>query len=593
MEPEVYYKNEISLLISCRQRMTGKSNILVACKVIFFCCIIASICYIAWSGVIFAGILLSIISVKLYIGVLSVDAIIYKKVKCLQSQIQVLENEVAFFHNDYSPFDDGAEFIDPHHQYSYDLDVFGISSLFNRINRTITYKGKITLAQKLTNLPADMDIIHERQEAIKELAGLSQWRIKFIANEHVGDELDRLSEMIAKGKRNALPLKGIIPHMIVGLTIMSLLAWIAGLVSPIVFCSLIMVQYILSFSSARHTNWAMRVTNNLYKECGRYICILRDIEAAEFKSDLLNRHKQKLFDESTGSIKAFARLSKILNLYEQRGNALMYIVLNGLVMYDIFVSRMFFKWIERYAEHMPGWTDAIAEIDALVSLGTYAFNHPANHYAEILADSSDTIIEAVDVVHPFLVNGVGVANSFVLKRNDIAIVTGANMAGKSTFLRTIGVSFVLAANGVPVCASKFSFVPVSLFSSMRTTDNLSKDTSYFQAELSRLNQMFEYVESRDFTLIILDEILKGTNSQDKLNGSMLVLEELSKHPVSGIVATHDLGITRLEEKHPGMFRNYCFEIELSDEMRYSYKIGRGVARNMNASHLIEIMLGKI
>ena len=105
--------------------------------------------------------------------------------------------------------------------------------------------------------------------------------------------------------------------------------------------------------------------------------------------------------------------------------------------------------------------------------------------------------------------------------------------------------------------------------------------------------MFEYVESRDFTLIILDEILKGTNSQDKLNGSMLVLEELSKHPVSGIVATHDLGITKLEEKHPGMFRNYCFEIDLSDEMRYSYKIGRGVARNMNASHLIEIMLGKI
>ena len=166
MEPEVYYKNEMSLLISCRQRMTGKSNILVACKVIFFCCIIASICYIAWSGVIFAGILLSIISVMLYIGVLSVDAIIYKKVKCLQSQIQVLENEVAFFHNDYSPFDDGAEFIDPHHQYSYDLDIFGTSSLFNRINRTITYKGKITLSQKLTNLPTDMDVIYERQEAI-------------------------------------------------------------------------------------------------------------------------------------------------------------------------------------------------------------------------------------------------------------------------------------------------------------------------------------------------------------------------------------------------------------------------------------------
>ena len=167
------------------------------------------------------------------------------------------------------------------------------------------------------------------------------------------------------------------------------------------------------------------------------------------------------------------------------------------------------------------------------------------------------------------------------------------MAGKSTFLRTIGVSFILAANGAAVCARRFAFVPVSLFSSMRTADNLSKDTSYFQAELSRLRLMLEHVKSHTYTLVILDEILKGTNSSDKLKGSLLILEELSRHEVSGIIATHDLGITDLENRYPDKFLNYCFEIGLSDTIRFSYKISRGVAHNMNASHLIEIMLDKI
>ena len=263
------------------------------------------------------------------------------------------------------------------------------------------------------------------------------------------------------------------------------------------------------------------------------------------------------------------------------------------VMYDVLVSRMFFRWIEKYGRSITGWTSCIAEIDALASLGTYAFNNPGNTYAEVLGDSSETIIEAEALIHPFLAGGTGVPNSFRLGRQNIAIVTGANMAGKSTFLRSIGVNYILAANGAPVCARRFSFVPVSLFSSMRTTDNLAEGTSYFQTELLRLKQMLEHVRTHPYTLVILDEILKGTNSADKLKGSMLVLNELSRQQISGIVATHDLGITELEKSSPDRFTNYCFEIELSGEIRYSYKIRKGVARNMNASYLIEKMLDTI
>jgi hypothetical protein len=591
--PEQFYKDEIASLTSKEKALQRKSNIYVACKLILFCCIIASIWYTVGNKGNVPGFISIAISVILYVAALKADAILNRKIRDLQSRRKVCENELSYFRNDFSPFEDGTEFIDPHHKYSYDLDVFGPESLFNRINRTVTLKGKEMLARKLTDLPSDTDIIHKRQEAVKELAALPQWRIKFHSNRHIGKELDRLADVIAKPIQGNLFMKDPVPQILSIVTVLSLAGWLTGFVSPIVFCSLFVLQHLITFFSGRRTDRMIQFTDSLYKECRRYTDILKDIETAGFKSELLIKSRQCLFDDGTGSLKAFDHLSRILNLYDQRGNFLLYLLFNGTIMYDIMVSKMFFKWISKYGSHITGWTDSIAEIDALASFGTYVFNNPDNTYGEILAASSGTIIETSDIVHPFLSGRNGVPNSFTLKRDNLAIVTGANMAGKSTFLRTIGVSFILATNGAAVCARKFAFVPVSLFSSMRTADNLSKDTSYFQAELSRLRLMLEYVKSHTYTLVILDEILKGTNSSDKLKGSMIILEELSRHEVSGIIATHDLGITDLENRYPDKFLNYCFEIELSDTIRFSYKISRGVARNMNASHLIEIMLDKI
>lgn len=544
--PEQFYKDEISSLTSQEQALSRKSNIYVAGKLLFFGCIIASVWYTIGNKGNVPGYISIAVTVVLYIAALKADAVLNKKIRCLQSKKKVCENELSYFRNDFSPFEDGTEFIDLHHEYSYDLDIFGPESLFNRINRTVTLKGKEMLAGKLTDLPSDTDIIHKRQEAVKELAALPQWRIKFHSNRHIGKELDRLADVIAKPIQGNLFMKDPVPQVLSIVTVLSLAGWIAGFVSPIVFCSLFVLQHLVTFFSGRRTARMIQFTYSLYKECRRYTDILKDIETAGFRSELLIKSRQSLFDDGTGSLKAFDRLSRILNLYDQRGNFLFYILFNGTIMYDITVSKLLFRWISKYGTYISGWADSIAEIDALTSFGTYVFNNPDNTYGEILAASSGTIIEASDIVHPFLSGRNGIPNSFTLKRDNIAIVTGANMAGKSTFLRTIGVSFILAANGAAVCARRFAFVPVSLFSSMRTADNLSKDTSYFQAELSRLRLMLEYVKSHTYTLVILDEILKGTNSGDKLKGSLLILEEVSRHDVSGIIATHDLGITDLE-----------------------------------------------
>ena len=502
--PKQFYKDEISSLTSQEQALQRKSNIYVACKLILFCCIIASIWYTVENKGNVPGFISIAISVILYVVTLKADTILNRKIRDLQSRRKVCENELSYFHNDFSPFEDGTEFVDQHHEYSYDLDVFGPDSLFNRINRTVTLKGKENLAGKLTDLPSNTDIILKRQEAIKELAALPQWRIKFLSNRHIGKDLDRLADAIGKPLQESLFMKDPVPQILSIITVLSLAGWIAGFVSPIIFCALFMLQHFIVFFSGKRTGRMMHITDSLYKECSRYMDILKDIQTADFKSELLSKSRQSLFDDGTGSLKALGHLSQILNLYDMRGNFLLYLLLNGTIMYDIMVSKMFFKWISRYGSHITGWIDSIAEIDALASFGTYVFNNPDNTYGEILAVSSGTIIEASDIVHPFLSGRNGVPNSFTLKRDNLAIVTGANMAGKSTFLRTIGVSFILAANGATVCARRYAFVPVSLFSSMRTTDNLSKDTSYFQAELSRLRLMLEYVKSHTYTLVILD-----------------------------------------------------------------------------------------
>ena len=181
-------------------------------------------------------------------------------------------------------------------------------------------------------------------------------------------------------------------------------------------------------------------------------------------------------------------------------------------------------------------------------------------------------------------------NDFTINDGEYYIITGANMAGKSTFLRSVGVNYVLAMNGMPVFADSLRVTVFNLFTSMRTSDDLSRGISYFNAELLRLRQLLDSCRQARRTLIILDEILKGTNSLDKLNGSRLFLQAVAKLPVTGIIATHDLELSKMEDDDPGRFHNWCFEIELADNITYTYKITRGVARNQNATFLLKGIL---
>ena len=259
-------------------------------------------------------------------------------------------------------------------------------------------------------------------------------------------------------------------------------------------------------------------------------------------------------------------------------------------MIDITIVRLFQQWQRTYEERTDEWIETLNLFDTLVSMGNYKLNENKAVQAEVVAENK-VVFNAKALYHPFL-GEHAVANDFDIQDREYYIVTGANMAGKSTFLRSLGVNYLLAMNGLPVFAKQLKVSVFHLFTSMRTTDDLTHGISYFNAELLRLDQLLGSLRESTPNLIILDEILKGTNSLDKLNGSRLFLQHIASRNVTGVIATHDLELSKMEDEEPKRFHNYCFEIELGEQITYSYKISKGVARNQNATFLLQGILDK-
>jgi len=270
-------------------------------------------------------------------------------------------------------------------------------------------------------------------------------------------------------------------------------------------------------------------------------------------------------------------------------NIIAAVVLNGLFLFNLHLLAAVEKWKARYGNDIPRWFAIMGEFDALSSLANFACNNPQYIYPEEAKD--DYLMDAADLGHPLIPISECVTNSITISGwNQFCIITGANMSGKSTFLRTVGTNYILAMIGAPVFASKFRFFPIRLHSSIRTSDSLSRKESFFYAELKRLKGIISELESGQRTFILLDEILKGTNSKDKQAGSIALLEQLIKYESVGLIATHDLILGDLIKSYPKNISNLCFEIQIvNDEMSIDYKLQDGVCQNLNATFLMKKM----
>jgi hypothetical protein len=545
----------------------------------------------------------------------------------------VYENELKYLSGDFTPFDDGRRYADAAHPFAYDMDIFGAQSLFHRINRTVTSGGSDRLAAMLSVLPQNREDaenggfieekgseekqsevvkrlcgeIERQREAVDALAGMEPLRTEFISR-GIRGHIDTASVKSALRTVKTMKMPGF-AHSIVALG----LSWasIAGFFASVLLCIFTSIPsglavlwgtanlFIALMLCAGPLKKIGSSAGRLHKELRAYgelvKIIVRHSDSPDIATASPAAGPSSVLTAITAdlhhSIGAFDDLRRILDGLDRRGNVLGLIFFDALFLSDIFLVRRFSRWQEAYTGSIDRWIDEVSMTDALVSMATFRYNEPSAGRAEIV-DSIELTYEARDLWHPFL-GARAVRNDFTIDGTHYYIVTGANMAGKSTFLRSLGVNYILAMNGMPVFAESFRVSLFSLFSSMRTSDDLAHGISYFNAELLRLRQLIDHCRGHRHTLIILDEILKGTNSLDKLNGSRMFLEAISHLPVSGVIATHDLELSHMADDETGRFHNFCFEIRLSDEITYTYKITPGVARNQNATHLLKGILADV
>lgn len=530
-----------------------------------------------------------------FIGLMVYHNKLFGKRHSIEILIELNQNELKGLDNDYSAFDGADEEKDPSHSFSLDLDLFGDHSLFQAMNRTVTGRGRQKLIRWMKQ-PADKkEEILYRQEAVRELSSGPEMFQHFYmtGKQNKGQSDDGKSASLPNETDDRLQspvwkfLIWLVPSVWVILLVSVYFHLLPESSLGIYFALALLITYWNSKGIQKSWHEADRL-DHLFSS---YAHLISYVEACQFRSDRL-RQLQKAFFEPPGSAsEALKELSGHIGALNQRFSA-MGTCLNILTMRDTRHAIALERWKRRHGKEMLRWLDALAELDAYFSLGQFAFNHPDYTYPSI-ADSYFSM-KGEALGHPLLGRNTCVRNGIDMPRSPyFLIITGANMAGKSTYLRTVGCNHLLACMGLPACAKQLSVYPAHLVTSLRTSDSLASNESYFFAELKRIKMIIDRMGQGEELFIILDEILKGTNSVDKQKGSMELLKRFVRDGACGIIATHDLILGSLESEFPGEVKNYCFEADIvDDELSFSYKLREGIARNMNASFLIHKLLDR-
>jgi MutS domain V len=557
----------------------------------FFCS--AAAFWQAWkhenNGLVFLGSALLIVFVILT----EVDRRLGVKIRRLNGLIQINELEIKALNGDFSNFDPGLEYLDPTHAYSYDLDVFGPDSIFQALNRSASVYGKNRLAQYFSDAHAFADQLAERQEAVRELSENCDFRqelqvVFYEKTSHAKDRTTLGNWLDAEETLLKAPWVRVVAYALPALTTALTGLWALGLFPfPAV---LVVLQLLIVGIFNRRIMQNHAALSRQADVLQGYADALALLEKTPFKSPLLRRLQTQL--EGPDTLKASAVLRKltvILNRLDSNLNVFAAIVLNGFLMMNLHLLLALARWKKQYKSTVLRWFDALGEADALCSIGNFASNNPTYTFPEAARDTFRWT--AQNLGHPMIPAPERVLNGLDIRGwNQFRIITGANMSGKSTFLRTVGVNHLLAMMGAPVCAERLIFSPLEIHSSIRTSDSLAKHESYFYAELKRLKSIIDELRAGRQKLILLDEILKGTNSGDKQSGSIALIKQLLRYRSTGLFATHDLALGDLEKTYPDNVKNLCFEIEIRNAtLHIDYRLRTGVCKNLNATFLMKEM----
>ncbi|WOD44842.1 MutS-related protein [Hwangdonia lutea] len=583
--PLAYYNNHLKIYKAKADKLYKRMTTLSLLRVIVFLSTGFGV-YLSF-GFWQLAVLILIIGIAIFAFLLSKHTDVKAQRNFNNALVSINEEELKIATGDFHSRNEGLQFQNPNHFYSLDIDLFGRGSFFQFINRTTINEGTKKLAEAL--LANDTDNIVLRQTAIKELSRKPKWRQQYSATSSLVSV-----ETPAKDIINWLQhYKPFLPKMMRWFPLVFSLLSIAiftlalfNLIDMVFIGYWLLIGLGITGIYVKKTNILSSNTDKVKDTFRQYASLLNRIENEDFTSELLKEKQQKIQSDTKKASAIFNELSKSLDALDNRNNLISAILGNGLFLSDIKNSYRIEQWIKQYADKVEDWFEVVSFFDAYNSLGGFAYNHPEFVFPEI--NTSQTVIKAEELGHPLLNKNKRVDSNLSIENEQFFIVTGANMAGKSTFLRTVSLHIVMANVGLPVCAKSSSYSPVKLITSMRTSDSLTDDSSYFFSELTRLKYIVDAIKTEPY-FIVLDEILKGTNSTDKAIGSKKFVEKLVASNATGIIATHDLSLCEIEKELDDV-KNYYFDAKIiNDELHFDYTLKQGICQNMNASFLLKKM----
>lgn len=530
-----------------------------------------------------------VLGIAVFLYLVSSDVTNQQKIKHTKKIIEIGEEEQAVMQHDFHDRDGGEYLMPESHAYAADMDLFGYASLYQYINRCNSEQAQQQLAQHLLHTgPAD-EII-SRQEAVRELAPKAAWRQHFQA---LGSETSitlRTEQLIMHWLKQpqhhftSSHLRYLVP-LYTATTLTTLVLAIIGWIPVGIFSFLFIVFFSFSTLLSRSAMQAYTDLNGIVRETDTLYQVIRCIETETFHAPLLQQLQLQPGTETAWQ--ELKRLKEILNRFDLRLNVLVFIFVNSFLLWDVRQMMQLNSWRRKNKENVHLWFRMISGFEVLNSLATLHFNQPSWAFPDIIPRHFTLRGKAIG--HPLLNKTERVTSDFeTTGTGKVAVVTGSNMAGKSTFLRSLGTNIVLAQMGAPVCAASFAVSPVQLMSSMRIADNLAENTSTFYAELKKLKHILEAVNRKEPVFILLDEILRGTNSLDRHTGSMAFVRQLIRKEAVAVIATHDLVIGKLEEEYPASVQNFHFDVQVAgEELYFDYKLKNGICTSLNASLLMK------
>jgi hypothetical protein len=479
------------------------------------------------------------------------------------------------------------------HPFSDDLDLFGVKSVYSLLNRSGTESGRKKLAEWLL-VPADLREILSRQAAVAELEGSVEFRQQLQAKgweTSFSDPVKSLQSWLTKDAalqgKEWMPLAGlcmsVLLFILTGLAAFGVLSWwIPG--------GLFLIHHVLNLFLSRTMASQHVLGENISKSLASHSDLFREISISTFQTDKINHIKSVLSASGLDAASEIKSLSNIVQRFELRLNVILHFVLNNMLFWDLHAMAALDKWRKSKGKCVEGWFDALGEMEALCGMAAWSFGESDSSMPKFV--NGDFVVKSESMGHPLVPKDVRVCNPVNLDGNgQVTLITGSNMSGKSTYLRTVGVNVALAMIGAPVLATEMTLSPTKLVASMRVSDSLEDSTSSFYAELKRIKLVIQTTEEGGNTIFLLDEILKGTNSQDRHAGARALIAQLIGLGGSGLVSTHDLELQDLEKMYLGKVINKSFSCQIAEDgsLGFDYRLHAGVCQSMNATALMRAM----